>query len=100
MRKAQEAQGVVSVRRACTHEADASKGRRIVQDRIWHDGEDVRELFRKGANLYLCGAGVVGTGVEGAMAKIRAEARAESIADATEWVKKVKGERFSAGVFV
>ncbi|USP77066.1 fatty acid hydroxylase [Curvularia clavata] len=94
-----EEQGVVSVRRAFSHQADASEGCRHVQDRIWHDREDVKELFRKGANLYLCGAGAVGAGVEEAMAKIWAEASGETIEEATKWVRKVQGERFWADVF-
>lgn len=94
-----EKQGVVSVRRAFTHAPEKSEGAKFVQDRIWHDREEVKKLFREGAAVYLCGAGVVGSGVEAAMAKIRAESTGESIEDATEWVKKTKGDRFWADVF-
>ena len=37
--------------------------------------------------------------MEEAMEKIRARASGESIEEATQWVKKVKGERFWADVF-
>ncbi|CAN9276324.1 unnamed protein product [Alternaria sp. RS040] len=94
-----EKQGVVSVRRAFTFKPEASGGCKFVQERIWHDREDVTKLFREGASLYLCGAGVIGTGVEAAMAKIRAEKSGETIEEATEWVKKVKGDRFWTDVF-
>lgn len=94
-----EKQGVVSVRRAFTLKAEASEGCKFVQERIWHDREDVKKLFKEGASLYLCGAGIIGIGVEATMAKIRAESTGENIEKATEWVKKVKGDRFWADVF-
>jgi cytochrome P450/NADPH-cytochrome P450 reductase len=94
-----ETEGIVSVRRAYTHANEASEGCKFVQDRIWHDREDVKELFRKGASLYLCGAGVVGSGVEAVMAKIRVETSGETFQEATDWVKIVKGDRFWADVF-
>ena len=94
-----EKEGVVSVRRAFAHAPDKSEGAKYVQDRIWHDREDVKKYYRDGAALYLCGAGVVGSGVEGAMAKIRAESQNCSIEEATEWVKNAKGERYWADVF-
>jgi cytochrome P450/NADPH-cytochrome P450 reductase len=56
----------------------------------------MKDLFRKGASLYLCGAGVVGVGVEQAMANIRVEGSNDSIEGAIEWVKAVKGDRFWA----
>ncbi|KAF1929899.1 fatty acid hydroxylase [Didymella exigua CBS 183.55] len=94
-----EKQGVVSVRRAYTFKAEASENCKFVQERIWHDREEIKELFHKGASLFLCGAGVVGVGVEAAMAKIRADSRGETIEEATQWVKKVKGDRFWSDVF-
>lgn len=94
-----EEQGVVNVRRAFAHATDASVGCKFVQERIWHDREEVKELFRKGANLYLCGSGVVGAGVEAVLARIRAESSGDTLEEATEWVKKTKGERFWSDVF-
>jgi cytochrome P450 / NADPH-cytochrome P450 reductase len=70
-----EKQGVVSVRRAFTFAAEKSKGCKFVQDRIWEDRKEVAKMFRQGAQIYMCGAGVVGVGVEQAMVKIRCEER-------------------------
>ena len=94
-----EAQGVVDVRRAYSHEPEASKGCRYVQDCIWADRDDIAALFRKGARIYICGAGIVGAGVEKAMARIRAQATGDDEQTALDWVQDLKGVRYWADVF-
>ncbi|KAL4867453.1 hypothetical protein BDV12DRAFT_186636 [Aspergillus spectabilis] len=68
-----QAQGLVDVHRAYTHQPEASKNCKFVQDRIWADREDTAALFHKGAQVYICGAGIIGAGVEKAMANPRAD---------------------------
>ncbi|THY18852.1 putative P450 monooxygenase [Aureobasidium pullulans] len=94
-----EEQGVISVRRAYTHAPEASEGCKYVQDRIWHDRKDAIDFFKKDAELYICGAGYVGSGVEDAMARIRMEYKGVDRETADAWVKSTKGERFWADIF-
>lgn len=94
-----EKQGVISVRRAYTFAPEASEGCKFVQDRIWHDRKDAIEYFKQNAELYICGAGYVGSGVEDAMARIRMEHKGVDRKTAEEWVKSTKGERFWADIF-
>lgn len=94
-----EKQGVVSVRRAFTHASEQSKGCKYVQDRIWEDRDEVADMFRKGAHVYLCGAGVLGAGVEQAMARIKRQESGCSEEEAKAWVAEQKGGRYWADVF-
>ncbi|SMQ52601.1 unnamed protein product [Zymoseptoria tritici ST99CH_3D7] len=94
-----EKEGVVSVRRAYTFKPEESHGTKFVQERLWHDREDVVDLFRQDAKLYLCGAGVVGQGVEGVMTRIRSEMTGENEETAKQWVQDLKGDRFWSDVF-
>lgn len=94
-----EAQGVVSIRRAFSQRPEMSEGCRYVQNRILHDRKEVVESFRRGALVYVCGAGRVGVGVEGVMAEIRMEERGIGEEEARRWVQEQKSERFWADIF-
>jgi cytochrome P450/NADPH-cytochrome P450 reductase len=94
-----EQQGVVSVHRAFSAAPERTKGCKFVQDRIWEDREEVADMFRNGAHVYLCGAGIVGIGVEQAMARIRCEQKGCSEEEAKAWVAEQKGGRYWADVF-
>ncbi|PHH89475.1 hypothetical protein CDD83_5995 [Cordyceps sp. RAO-2017] len=94
-----EKQGVVSVRRAFSGKPEASENCKHVQDRILHDKKVVVDLYGQGAQLYVCGAGNVGSGIEKAMAQIRAESQKCDLETAMKWIQEVKGERFWADVF-
>ncbi|KAL7758406.1 hypothetical protein ACKLNR_012933 [Fusarium oxysporum f. sp. zingiberi] len=94
-----EQRGVVSMRRAFSHANDQSEGCRHVQERIWHDREEVLELFRRDAALYFCGAGIVGSGVDKVMMQIRIEQTECSEDEAKKWVSEQKGERYWADTF-
>lgn len=94
-----EAEGVVDVRRAYTSCPQASKNCMYVQDRIWKDREDTATLFRKGAQVYICGAGVVGSGIEEVMVRIRRQTTGDDEEAAAKWVQDLKGVRYWADVF-
>ncbi|KAH7182362.1 putative P450 monooxygenase [Fusarium flagelliforme] len=94
-----EKRGVVSVRRAFSHANEQSEGCTFVQDRIWHDREQVLELFRRNAALYFCGAGIVGSGVDKVIIQIRIEQVKCSEEEAKKWVSEQKGERYWADTF-
>ncbi|KAM5540828.1 hypothetical protein V8D89_005472 [Ganoderma adspersum] len=56
--------GIVDVRPAFSRSTGDSKGCRYVQDRIWHDREEVSALLKQGAKIYVCGAGRIAVGVK------------------------------------
>ncbi|KAM5540807.1 hypothetical protein V8D89_005451 [Ganoderma adspersum] len=56
--------GIVDVRPAFSRATGDSKGCRYVQDRIWHDREEVSALLKQGAKIYVCGAGRIAVGVK------------------------------------
>lgn len=94
-----EKDGVVDVRRAYSSTPEESKGCKFVQDRIWYDRQDTAELFQQGAEVYICGAGIVGSGVEDAMARIHMEYTGDEEKTARSWVQNLKGQRYWADVF-
>lgn len=94
-----EQEGVVSIRRAYSRKPEESGGAKHVQDRIWEDREEVTALFKNQAQIYLCGAGVVGLGVEKTMARIRSEMSGEDEEAAQKWVAELKGDRYWSDVF-
>ncbi|KAF9263922.1 cytochrome P450 [Marasmius fiardii PR-910] len=48
--------GVVDVRPAFSRDSKKSEGCKYVQDRLWHDKEDVTAMFKANANFYVCGS--------------------------------------------
>jgi cytochrome P450/NADPH-cytochrome P450 reductase len=92
-------QGAVEVRHAFSRAPEKSAGCRHVQDRIWHDRDDAKALFIKNAQVYMCGAGVVGNEVSKVMADMYMAAKGVSREDAEEWVTRLKGVRYWADVF-
>jgi cytochrome P450 / NADPH-cytochrome P450 reductase len=94
-----EAQGAVKLRHAYSRAPEQSFGCRHVQDRIWHDRNEAKELFMQNARIYMCGAGAVGTEVNKIMAKIYMDTKGVSEEMAEEWVNNLKGVRYWADVF-
>ncbi|PHH78447.1 hypothetical protein CDD80_6854 [Ophiocordyceps camponoti-rufipedis] len=94
-----EAEGAVRVRRAYSKQPDASEGCKYVQDRLWLDREHVRELYAKGAQLYCCGAGAVGSAVEDTMVRIKADVAGCDTETAYKWVQERKGDRYYSDIF-
>jgi cytochrome P450/NADPH-cytochrome P450 reductase len=92
-------QGAVDLRLAYSRQSDRSLGCRHVQDRIWHDREDAKKLFAQNAQVYLCGAGVVGAEINKVMVRIYMESKKTSQGEADEWVAKLKGVRYWTDVF-
>ncbi|KAM4063089.1 cytochrome p450 [Hirsutella rhossiliensis] len=97
--EAWEKEGVVSVRRAYTCKPEAAENCKFVQDRVLVDKKAVVDLFSKGAQVYICGAGIVGSGLEKAFAQIRAESAGCDEESALKWVQDRKGDRYWADVF-
>ncbi|PLN85682.1 putative cytochrome P450 [Aspergillus taichungensis] len=63
-------QGVVDVRWAFSRAADESEGCAHINDRIWHDRQDIVDLWRNGANVFVCGSRGVADSAKGAILQI------------------------------
>ncbi|KAF4550017.1 Cytochrome P450-like protein 65 [Elsinoe fawcettii] len=94
-----EAEGAVSVRRAYSVDKEKSEGCKHVQERIWKDREEARELFKQGAGLYVCGSGRVGKGVGDVIVEIRKASKGDAEEEAREWLNQIRGERYWADIF-
>ncbi|MCJ1281918.1 hypothetical protein MMC26_001241 [Xylographa opegraphella] len=99
--QAWQAQGAVtSVRYAFSRRPAASDGCRYVQDRVWRDRADVRDLWDRGARVYVCGSGELGEGVRACVVRIAMEAEMGWGRErAEEWFRGVGSERFASDVF-
>ncbi|EJD42600.1 riboflavin synthase domain-like protein [Auricularia subglabra TFB-10046 SS5] len=62
--KAWVAQGVVDVRPAVSRAPELSRGCKSVQDRVWHDAQDVLAAFDSGAKFFTCGSTRVALGIK------------------------------------
>ena len=94
--------GAVDVRRAFSRanseEAEEAHQCKHVQDRLLHDGGEVKAMWEGGARVYVCGARHVGEGVKGVMGKIvLGEAATED--DITRWYEGVRNDRYATDVF-
>ncbi|KAH7318103.1 cytochrome P450 [Stachybotrys elegans] len=95
-----EAQGVVTVRRAYSRAQEHSEGCKYVGDRVWREREEVQELWRKGAKVYVCGSKKVSKAVEDIMMKMRQEEKeGESEEAAQDWFSSLRNVRYVTDVF-
>lgn len=106
-----ERMGAVSVRRAYSKTASEEvHGCKHVQDRLWHDREELVRLWESGSRIYVCGSRGVGESVKTAIVKIAMEAqrlrveRGESEEEPNEqralkWFEKIRNERYATDVF-
>ena len=95
-----EAAGVVSVRPAFfkAPQGDVS----FVQHRVWQDRAELSDLFRKGANVYVCGDGRrMAPAVRETFVRIYQEAVGVTVEAAEAWVEKIEREsgRYVSDVF-
>ncbi|KAL2168945.1 hypothetical protein VTG60DRAFT_6715 [Thermothelomyces hinnuleus] len=93
--------GAVDVRRAFSRvdsDDTEARGCRHVQDRLWHDREEVKALWDRGARVYVCGSRHVGEGVKTAMGRIvLGEDAAEDAI--SKWYETVRNDRYATDVF-
>ncbi|KAL2129299.1 hypothetical protein VTI74DRAFT_7961 [Chaetomium olivicolor] len=92
--------GAVDVRRAFSRvssEADAH-GCKHVQDRLWHDREELKRLWERGARVYVCGSRRLGDGVKEMLGKIiLGDGATEK--EITGWFDKMRNGRYATDVF-
>ena len=111
------AMGAVDVRRAYSQaaldkpEASDASGCRHVDDRMWHDREELQELWDKGARVYVCGSRQVGEGVKNVVIRIALDGKSkgegktegkteeERKASVLQWFDSVRNVRYATDVF-
>lgn len=91
--------GAVKVRRAYTFSPEQSEGCKFVQHRVWHDREELVQLFKQDAYMYICGAGAVGTALVETVKRIYVELKGCEDEEAQRWFEGLRGERYWADMF-
>ncbi|KZT19446.1 fatty acid hydroxylase [Neolentinus lepideus HHB14362 ss-1] len=91
--------GVVDVRPAFSRASEKSEGCKYVQDRIWHDREDVMKAYNAGARFYVCGSRKVATGVQKVCIDILKAAVNLSDEEAQRIWERVEQERGASDIF-
>lgn len=99
-----ESQGVVSLYYAFSRESQKSAGCKYVQDRLWHERDEVRELFVDGARAYICGSAALGKGIADVVARMVVEGTKKkgkemTLEDGMKWWEGLRGERYAVDVF-
>ena len=99
-----EAMGAVSVRCAYSRAQDRSEGCKYVQDRLWHERDEVEGLWERGAKVYVCGSREVGEGVKEVVLRMRKELAERNGWDASDeacrkWFESIRNERYATDVF-
>ncbi|WYZ44923.1 hypothetical protein EsH8_VIII_000239 [Colletotrichum jinshuiense] len=99
-----EALGAVTVRRAYSRDSDKSEGCKHVQDRMWHDREELVDLWKQGAKAYVCGSRGVAESAKDTIIKIKVEmekAKGEETDTETvkEWFESQRNIRYVTDVF-
>ena len=98
--KAWEAEGVVRVYPAFSHQPEAEA--KYVQDRLWQDRKEVEQLFRQNAHIYVCGDGKrMAPAVRETFVRIYQEAARVSFEAANSWADELErtSTRYVADVF-
>ena len=96
--------GVAKVYYAFSQASSQSEGCKYVQDRLWHEREEIRDLFSEGARAYICGSAAVGKGVADTVAKMRMEGlermgKSTTYDENLSWWEGLRGERYAVDVF-
>lgn len=99
-----EKAGVITVKRAFSRVPSKSGGSKYVQDAVWDDRHSFHELWRQGAQLYICGSRRVAQGVEKVTKRIQQEAalqKGDSLSDddVQKWWNELRNVRYATDVF-
>ncbi len=104
-----EAAGAVEVVRAYSRRPElgaghAGAGARHVQDAVAGRADDFRDLWARGAKLFVCGSRAVGRGVRDVCVRMRVEderraGRELSEEDANRWWEGLRNTRYATDVF-
>lgn len=96
--------GVVDVRYAFSREPEKSEECKYLQDRMLKDRNDIRDLWRRGAKVYVCGSPEVAAEAGKAARQIVRDAVIESGKEATDeeverWFAGMRNQRIVSDVF-
>ena len=99
------AKGVVKIKYAFSKEKEKSDGCAYVPEAMLRDAEEIKELWRAGARVFVCGSRKFGEGVSEAARKIVTEVAkqkfnlAEDSEEIDKWFKNVMVERVASDIF-
>ena len=99
-----EKAGAVTIKRAFSRTPEKSDGSKYVQDIVWADRLHFLQLWREGAQLYICGSRKVSQGIEKVIKNIRQEEsqlNGEILSDeeAKKWWDELRNIRYATDVF-
>ncbi|KAI1463492.1 bifunctional P-450:NADPH-P450 reductase [Daldinia caldariorum] len=99
-----EKAGAVTIKRAFSRTPEKSDGSKYVQDIVWADRLHFLQLWREGAQLYICGSRKVSQGIEKVIIKMRQEEsqlNGEHLSDedAKKWWDELRNIRYATDVF-
>lgn len=99
-----EKQGVVTVRRTYSQQPAKSQKCKYVGDRMWLEREEVADLWKQGAKVYVCGSKKVAEGVKDVFVKMKMENEKKAGQNmdepaAKEWFESMRNVRYVADVF-
>lgn len=99
-----EKDGAVTVRRVYSRKPELSNDCKYVQHAIWEDRMDVKESWKAGARLYICGSKAVGDAVTDVALKMHIAAQKKEGQDITEeeakvWWNELRNARYATDVF-
>lgn len=99
--RAWEEQGIVDVRPAFSKRAPSGEKTRYVPDRIYEDKQELKDLFSRGAKIFVCGsASKLAKSTATVCKKIWLEANSGSEdKEADEWLETVRETRYVSDVF-
>lgn len=91
--------GVVDVRPAFSRSSSDSEGCKYVQDRIWHDREDISKAYDLNAKFFSCGSGKVATGIKTKLIEIIKGNTNVDDAEAVAKFERVGKDRYATDIF-
>ena len=99
-----EAAGAVTVRRAYSRQPELAGGARHVQDAIALHADEFRDLWARGAKMYVCGSRALGKGVRDVCIKMHiqnetANGGQVSEEEALKWWEDLRNTRYATDVF-
>ena len=96
-----ERQGAVEMRPAFSRRGPGPESYKYVPDRLWAEREELRQLYRGGAKVYLCGsAGKLAKSVNETLKKMYLEDHeGRSEEEAEKWLEGIKSDRYVTDVF-
>ncbi|KIM86528.1 hypothetical protein PILCRDRAFT_815766 [Piloderma croceum F 1598] len=91
--------GVVDIRPAFSRSPNDSKGCQYVQDRIWHDREEISKAYDENAKFFSCGSGKIASGIKTKLIEIIERKLNVDHAEATARFEKVSKDRYATDIF-